>query len=466
MSKQHRQMDTQTLGPATSDSSQRGSDLEQPEAEGLPILAPGWFLLVAAVFMLASATFDTSATKYMNKQELPRCDGCKPVFFEAPMFQTLTGYVGQLVFLPIYFLDSYVARKRDTARKLDLPTSHSDFKKPHCPVWIWIFPLLLDFISTSCLNYSTMLAQASTVQMLRSSNIVIAFLLSAFALKNRIYIHQIFGVLLVFLGLMLVAIYAILNPDEETNYKNLQWLGIVTALAGTGFSAFQWVLEEIIFRRYYCSPFEGVGWMGFYGCIVGGIMLGVFQAAGWEDVKGAFYQMGLGKKESTILIAFNLSYIVSLSINTASGEFIVFGCIDSMLLCFTGITVTKLGSSLLRTIVNAGRTVSMWLIELIVGWSRFAVLNFVGLILISIAMGIYNYNYFTDKEGHWPGDRFFRKSAACLPNKYEVTNKDSAALNGVEQKEGQELRRRKNSEQITARSERPASLELGSTTAA
>lgn len=106
-----------------------------------------------------------------------------------------------------------------------------------------------------------MLTQASTVQMLRSFNIPLTFVLSAFGLKNRIYIHQILGILLVFLGLMLVGIYAIMNPDTETNYDNLQWIGIVTALSGTTISGLQWVVEEAIFRRYYASPFEGVGFM-------------------------------------------------------------------------------------------------------------------------------------------------------------------------------------------------------------
>lgn len=140
-------------------------------------------------------------------------------------------------------------------------------------------------------------------------------------------------------------------------------------------------------------------------------------------------------------------------------------------------------SALLRTVVNAGRTVSIWSIELIFGWATFAVLNFIGLIVILIAMAVYNYNYFTDKEDHWAGDHILRKPVACLPNKYEVTHNQIISLNdsSLEQEIGQQLRHRNNSpgqspdlsesiaEFLAASHKKPLrqnDLELGVTTAA
>lgn len=86
-----------------------------------------------------------------------------------------------------------------------------------------------------------------------------------------------------------------------------------------------------------------------------------------------------------------------------------------------GITVTKLSSSLLRTIINANRTVSIWAIEMILGWETFRALNFTGLVVLILAMLIYNYNYLIHKTDHWCGDRALRETANCFPNKYEVT---------------------------------------------
>lgn len=368
------------------------------------MMSPRWFLGAAALVMLFSATFDTTATKFMNRSFLPPCSGCTPQYFEAPIFQTWTGYIGEFLLLPIYSVASRMARARGVPCVLDFPNSLDDVKKVKPSRWIWLLPLLLDFPSTMCLNYSTMLVRASTVQMLRSFNIILTFFLSAFLLKNRLYIHQLLGVILVLIGMTLVGLYEMIYPETETNYGNLQWLGVLMALTGTTLSSLQWVLEESIFRRYYCSPFEGVGWMGVYGIILGVGVLGLAHVTNLENTRRTLYQLTSNSHQARLLLLFALLYVISLSVNTASG-----------------ITVTKLSSSLLRTIVNANRTVSIWVIEMVLGWETFDVLNFSGLVTLIMAMIVYNYNYFIHKTDHWCGDRALRTTAKCFPNKYEVT---------------------------------------------
>lgn len=64
--------------------------LEQPELVApRQSVAPRLFLLLAALFMLTSATFDTISTKAANRVQLPPCDQCAARYFEAPMFQVL-----------------------------------------------------------------------------------------------------------------------------------------------------------------------------------------------------------------------------------------------------------------------------------------------------------------------------------------------------------------------------------------
>lgn len=74
------------------------------------------------------------------------------------------------------------------------------------------------------------------------------------------------------------------------------------AVAGTALSAFQFIFEEKLFRKYTCSPFEAVGWMGLYGSILGVVVLAIGEYAGFEDVSATIYQFRYGSAASHRLL--------------------------------------------------------------------------------------------------------------------------------------------------------------------
>lgn len=104
------------------------------------------------------------------------------------------------------------------------------------------------------------------------------------------------------IGMTLAGLYEIIYPETETNYGNLQWLGVLMAIAGTALSALQWVLEESIFRRYYCSPFKGVGWMGLYGIALGVLVLIIAHFTGLENSQHTWYQLTLNTHQARLLV--------------------------------------------------------------------------------------------------------------------------------------------------------------------
>lgn len=71
--------------------------------------------------------------------------------------------------------------------------------------------------------------------------------------------------------------------------------------------------------------------------------------------------------------------------------------------------VTKHASGLLRTVLQAGRTVCVWLAELVIGWSVFRRLQFTGLLVIVISIFVYNYNFIAEEDSWW-GDKYLRIS--------------------------------------------------------
>lgn len=93
--------------------------------------------------------------------------------------------------------------------------------------------------------------------------------------------------------------------------------------------------------------------------------------------------------------AANISFVFSISIFN--------GC---------GLSVTKLASGLLRTMLQAGRTVLVWIVSIIIAYDSFAALQFSGLLVIVLAIFVYNYNYAFNPDS-WSGDHFARKPLLC-----------------------------------------------------
>lgn len=354
-----------------------------------------WVLLVAALILLFTGSYDSIISKLMNRQVTPPCTGCEPRYFEAPFWQTLTMYIGELLCLFAFYIDKGLAKRQGRRPRLDFPASAKSFTKPPCPKYWWIVPTVIDFCASTMINYAFILSQVSTAQLLRNFNVVVTAVLSVIYLRVGLRRHQILGVFVVTVGLIMTGIYALMNPDSANNYEHLQWLGIVMALVGTFLSAFQFVFEESLFRKYQVSPLEAVGLMGLFGCTIGVILLVILEFAGVEKTSETFYMIFSGTREGTILIVTNLTYFISVAGFNASG-----------------LMVTKMASGLLRTILIAARTLTIWIIELIIGWNYFVALNFIGLLVVLGGVLTYNYNYMA-KEASWSGDLWLRKALLC-----------------------------------------------------
>lgn len=155
--------------------------------------------------------------------------------------------------------------------------------------------------------------------MLRNFNLILGAILSIAYFKVALRRHQIGGVIIVTLGLIVIAIYGLMYSVETSNYHRKDWIGVVMALAGTFLSSFQAVCEEALLRKYFASPFEAVGLMGVYGIIIGCIALVILQFIGGEKTTETIYMLKQRTKESNIIIIAIISFVLSISIFNGSG---------------------------------------------------------------------------------------------------------------------------------------------------
>lgn len=185
--------------------------------------------------------------------------------------------------------------------------------------------------------------------MLRGMIIIVTSVMSIIFLKRKLYRHHWTSVAVIFTGVALVGVAAILagnSGGEEVNP-----LGILLLVLAQLFSGGLYIVEEKLLGDYYLDPLKVVGLEGLWGLIITVILLPIFQViecgpnelcyyGRLEDTTRAFADM----RENWILI------------------------LQSVLICFSigsfnafGVTVTKNASAAQRSTIDTSRTVLIWI---------------------------------------------------------------------------------------------------------
>eukprot|EP01070_Trichotokara_eunicae_P011124 Trichotokara_eunicae@DN6776_c0_g1_i1.p1 len=205
----------------------------------VPMTAPKWALFAMSAATLLSGSFNTILQKWMNKHEYMDGGDCDtdpdacPRFFEAPYWQTFLMFFGEWFCMGVWLIDSKWLAKPGRIPRTDLVTSLRSLKKPHCPFYWWLVPTVIDYVASTLINFAFVIGHASTIQMFRNFNVAVTALLTILYLRVALRTHHWVGVAVLSAGMVVVGIYAILEPDEETNVdSSLAWLGIVMAVLG------------------------------------------------------------------------------------------------------------------------------------------------------------------------------------------------------------------------------------------
>ena len=219
--------------------------------------------------------------------------------------------------------------------------------------------------------------------MLRGMIIIVTSVMSIIFLKRKLYRHHWTSVAVIFTGVALVGVAAVLagnSGGEEVNP-----LGILLLVLAQLFSGGLYIVEEKLLGDYYLDPLKVVGLEGLWGLIITVILLPIFQViecgpnelcyyGRLEDTTRAFADM----RENWILI------------------------LQSVLICFSigsfnafGVTVTKNASAAQRSTIDTSRTVLIWIFFLAfkipgVKQETFSWLQLFGFILLVIGTLVYN----------------------------------------------------------------------------
>ena len=212
-------------------------------------------------------------------------------------------------------------------------------------------PAAFDMVGSTLMNVALTMIPASVYQMLRGMIIIVTAVMSILFLKRKLFRHHWTSVGIIFVGVALVGLAAVLKSQEEGANSEIKPIGLVLLVVAQLFSGGMLIVEEKLLGDYYLDPLKVVGLEGLWGFLITVILLPIFQQINCKASDLCYY----GKVEDTMRAFADMraNWLIILS---------------SILICFSiasfnafGVTVTKNASAAQRSTIDTSRTVLIWI---------------------------------------------------------------------------------------------------------
>lgn len=228
------------------------------------------------------------------------------------------------------------------------------------PPWFYFLGFCsFDLTATVISGVGLLWVPASLYQMLRGGTVVFAAICSKLFLRKQFTWRQIFGLIAVVIGLVVVGLSGQLRSEHDSSAASKAssghvTLGISLIVLSSLLQGTQSVLEEKYMKasdKYTVEPLELVGMEGLFGTMLCAfILLPVAQAVSGGDCGSAE-----NSKDTLELLHDS---------GTVTGIMIVY-TINIAFFNLLSNLVSKHLSAVHRQLVNASRTVSIWAVELL-----------------------------------------------------------------------------------------------------
>eukprot|EP01101_Sappina_pedata_P004536 TRINITY_DN1947_c0_g1_i1.p2 TRINITY_DN1947_c0_g1~~TRINITY_DN1947_c0_g1_i1.p2 ORF type:complete len:397 (-),score=155.91 TRINITY_DN1947_c0_g1_i1:69-1259(-) len=344
-----------------------------------------------AVLFLITGSINTISVELADQETAIGSDGTLRAF-DHPFFQAVWMFLGEMTCLVAFLIISRMVFCQGLARilkvnNITVPQDLSiqdekpvDSGKQYVSPFIFLPPALCDMTGTSLTYVALNLTTAASAQMLRSSVIVFTGITSFIFFGRKGTIPQWLGIFIIVIGLTVVGLNDFLDPSSSTTASN-PILGDMIVIGAQLIVAIQMMLEEHYVVGRGVHPLAAVGWEGWFGFFILGLLLipmyfikvgSTFSTSPdgrLEDALDAFTQMG----NNPMIILWTLLNLGSISFYN-----------------FAGVSVTQELNATTRTVLDTLRTFVIWAFSLAIGWQTFSYLQVIGFVILFAGIFVYN----------------------------------------------------------------------------
>jgi len=320
--------------------------------------------------------------------------------FEKPWFTTFSMFVGMAaVMIPHWIMEAINNRNRagmssDPGSKRLLEDLDDQQGVSECKAFFYVgIPATFDLVASGLMFCGLIFISASIWQMLRGSMIVFTAIISVPALGRKLYRFHWVGVMLCVAGICVVGAANLLATNSGDSSGNSgstpdqAALGMGLVIAAQVVQACQIVAEEKLLKDVKLPPMKIVGYEGIWGSVLCIVL--VFPLC-WA-IPGS----DNGHFEDAIDTAEMIKNSSSLN---ALVWLYVFSCATYNV---SGMAVTSNLSAVHRTMLEASRTMGIWLVDLGVhylidpkisfgeAWTAYSPLQLLGFFILLAGQSVY-----------------------------------------------------------------------------
>lgn len=312
--------------------------------------------------------------------------------FEKPWFATFAMFAGMAFVLIPHRLSESRREKTmasDSKEQL-LPSESHELSEFHAFLYVGI-PAGFDLVASGLMFGGLIYISASIWQMLRGSEIVFAAIISVPGLGAKLHCFHWIGITLCVVGICFVGLANILNSQSTSSGSQgstsdaLFGMGLVVVAQIV--QAAQMVVEEKLLKDVMLPPMKVVGYEGVWGSVL--CIFVVFPIC-WF-LPGSDNGHGEDVGDTLTMLKNNVSLASLLMLY-------VFSCATYNV---AGMAVTSNLSAVHRTMMEASRTIGIWLIDLCVhyfinpdisfgeAWMPYSYLQLVGFLILLSGQSVY-----------------------------------------------------------------------------
>jgi drug/metabolite transporter (DMT)-like permease len=316
-----------------------------------------------------------------------------PEHFEKPWFATFAMFAGMaFVLLPHYMSESRQKKVMASDSQEELLPRDEGHTLSEFQAFLYVgIPAGFDLVASGLMFGGLIYISASIWQMLRGSEIVFAAIISVPGLGAKLYCYHWIGILLCMIGICLVGWANVLNSQSTASGASASTsdalFGMALVVAAQVVQAAQMVVEEKLLKDVMLPPMKIVGYEGVWGSCL--CVFLVFPIC-WY-LPGA--DNGHGEDiVDTLTMLKNDSSLVGLLM------LYVFSCATYNV---AGMAVTSNLSAVHRTMMEASRTLGIWLIDLCVhylinkdisfgeAWMPYSYVQLIGFLVLLSGQSVY-----------------------------------------------------------------------------
>jgi drug/metabolite transporter (DMT)-like permease len=244
-------------------------------------------------------------------------------------------------------------------------------------IFLFGIPALLFLVAAGLMFVGLALSAASVYQMARASLSIFVAIYSVIFLKQKIFRHQVTGILLLLAGLIIVQTSHVIN---QPNSSDDPIMGGIILILSQIIAAAVLVVEEYLLRSIDVEPLRAIGVEGMCGFLYTLVLLPILYFIPCSNQ----VLCSDGKVEDSILAIKQLFSDGNLLMLWLGFMFTI------ALLYWTGIYTTKYASALARSTYETSRSILVWMFSILIGWEVFTFLQLGGFMVMTFGLLLFN----------------------------------------------------------------------------